>query len=120
LSVTWAKVKKGIFNWRKEKPESFSLKKVIVTDTGKLSPWYDEGTCGVDAGGYCIVDSKEEGEKLVEFLNSPLVEFIAKQFTNKGQLRYPVYLFCDIPKDIINGDWKNIFDLTEEEMKILC
>jgi hypothetical protein len=128
LAVTAAKVKKGLFNWRAVKPASYDKKKVIVSDTGSLSPWYDDGTCGVDAGGFAEVVSQKHGMTLVDFLNSPIATFMMKKLISGGAMRVPLHIFNNIPSSIIDHVWtgdawkhstREVFNITDEDIKYI-
>lgn len=55
-----------------EKPHSFQhSKKVIMSNSGKLSPFYDDGVLGTSQNAmFIVVGSREEGERIVAMLES--------------------------------------------------
>jgi hypothetical protein len=54
-------------------------KKVIFSNGECIQPFYDEGKFGVSEGGiYILVKSDEEGQKIVEYLRTPLVSYLIR------------------------------------------
>lgn len=54
-------------------------KKVIMSNSGRLEPFYDKGTYGTTQDAmYIIVNTKKQGEIIVNTLNSKLFKFIIK------------------------------------------
>jgi len=110
LANTSAQVKKGRFNWSAEKPPHFESKKVLVSDSGAFVIGYDDGKCSVgEHTAAYIVSSKQEGDRVVEFLQSPLVKFVAEQFMKPGALGFPMELFERVPKAILTKPWEEVF-----------
>ena len=74
-------------------------KKIIMSNSGKLNPFYDDGLLGTTQDSmYILVNSKEEGTMLVDTLKSKLFTFLIKicqwgNFRNESQLftylKYP-------------------------------
>jgi hypothetical protein len=101
-------------------------KKVIMSSSGKLSPFYDNGKYGTTQDSmYFIVLEDHEGEKLVKILNSSLYKFLIKicqwgNFRNEPKLlsylKYP-----KIEKEIeINDNYINeYFKLNKNEIMII-
>jgi len=61
-----------------------NIPKVIVSDSGYLSPFFDNGQFGVTQHSpYMIVNCEEEGNKIVDFLNSDEIQLLL-QVTKKS------------------------------------
>ena len=100
-------------------------KKVLMSESGYLRPFYDNGILGV--GGHCfacLVNSEEEGEKIIDLLNSKLYTFYIE--TNKWSGFHNKVVLQDLPNIIfdidINNNNNNIykyFNLTDEEIKLI-
>lgn len=97
-------------------------KKVIMSSSGKLAPFYDDGKYGTTQDSmYFFVLDKDSGEKLVKILNSSLYKFLIKicqwgNFRNEPKLlsylKYPVIATnTDITDKYINEFFK--FDENE-------
>lgn len=99
-------------------------KKVIMSSSGKLSPFYDNGKYGTTQDSmYFIVNNDNEGNKLVEILNTKLYLFLIKicqwgNFRNEEKLlsylKYP-----KINKKINDKYIYNFFKLTIDEINII-
>jgi hypothetical protein len=62
-----------------------NVMKVVVSDSGYLSPYMDNGTYGVTQHSpYMLVSSEEEGDKIVEFLKSENIEELLKITKKSG------------------------------------
>jgi hypothetical protein len=62
----------------KPHPHQFD-KKVIFSNGRFIQPFYDDGKFGLSEGGiYILVESDEEGEKIVEYLRTPLVSYLIR------------------------------------------
>ena len=62
-----------------------NVMKVIVSDSGYLSPYMDSGVYGVTQHSpYMLVSSEEEGNKIVEFLKSENIEELLKITKKSG------------------------------------
>jgi hypothetical protein len=83
-----------------KKPQSYyQQKKVIFKEGGNFYPYYDDGKYGVsDNCMYIVVNSKEEGESIVEYLNSKE----ANQYRDACQLSGGFRTVCDMLKVIPN------------------
>ena len=90
------------FDYYSSKPHKHQkYKKVILSNSGKLNPFYDEGIYGCTQDSmYILVDSKIEGNIIVNTLNSKLFIFLIKicqwgNFRNESKLfsyfKYPDY-----------------------------
>jgi len=99
-------------------------KKVLMSRSGYLKPFYDNGIIGVGGDCFaCLVEEENEGNKIIELLNSNLYKFYIE--TNKWSGFHNKEVLQDLPNiiyelDDINDD--NIykyFQITEEEIKII-
>jgi hypothetical protein len=100
-------------------------KKVIMSCSGKLTPFYDNGKYGTTQDSmYFIVNSYLEGQQLVNILNSKLYVFLTKicqwgNFRNEQKLfsylKYPKINDTKIDDVYIN----KYFNLTQKEIDIL-
>ena len=96
-------------------------KKVILSNSGKLCPFYDDGNFGTTQDAmYILVDSKEEGGVIVNTIKSGLFVFLIKicqwgNFRNEASLfsyfRYPDRECIDVLK------YYNISEEEEDFMK---
>lgn len=115
---TSAQKKKGRFKWFDKQTLGFDAKKVIVSVSGALDPWFDDGACGLGkhAKGWSVLD-KEEGERLIQFLEGPLFKLVASQSMQEGAIGFPYDIFKRIPKAVIEG--LDCFGFTEDELKLI-
>jgi len=100
-------------------------KKVIMSCSGKLAPFYDDGKYGTTQDSmYFIVDSDLEGQQLVKILNTKLYVFLTKicqwgNFRNEQKvfsyLKYPKISDIKIDDVYIN----KYFNLTQKEIDVL-
>jgi hypothetical protein len=99
-------------------------KKVLMSESGYLRPVYDDGYYGV--GGHCfalLVKDQDEGDKVVELLNSRLYRFYIE--TNKWSGFHHKEVLQDLPNiinDLIEINDKEIykcFDMTKEDIKYI-
>ena len=99
-------------------------KKVLMSESGYLKPFYDNGIIGV--GGHCfacLVKDENEGNKIIQLINSKLYNFYIE--TNKWSGFHNKEVLQDLPNiinaiDNVNDD--NIykyFNLTKEEIKLI-
>ena len=102
--------------------------KIIMSCSGKLKPFYDEGTLGTTQDSmYFLVNNKKEGLFLVNILNSSLYTYLLKvcswsNFRNEPKLlsylKYPKY--NEVDNIIINDDYiSKYFNLTKSEIEII-
>jgi hypothetical protein len=62
-----------------------NVMKVIVSDSGYLSPLFDHGQYGVTQHSpYMIVENEEEGNKIVDFLNSDNIKNLLQMTKKSG------------------------------------
>jgi len=99
-------------------------KKVLMSESGYLKPFYDDGILGV--GGHCfacLVEDENEGNKIIQLLNSKLYKFYIE--TNKWSGFHNKEVLQDLPNIIYELDDINdeiiyeYFNITEEEIKII-
>lgn len=110
LANTSAHVRKREFTWTSVEQKHWSSKKVMVSDSGALEPWYEDGSCGTGThtAAY-IVETEKQGELLIDFLNSPLVSRIISNFSRPGALGCPIELIEKLPKEILTTSWQDVF-----------
>jgi Family of unknown function (DUF5763) len=97
-------------------------KKVLLSNSGRLDPKYDEGRYGTtDESMYILVDTKLEGVTIVNTLNSNLYRYILRicswsNFRNEKELldylKYPSEMV------VTDNDVNNYFRLTNEEISL--
>lgn len=100
-------------------------KKVIMSCSGNLSPFYDNGKYGTTQDSmYIIVNNDIEGQQLIKILNSQLYVFLTKicqwgNFRNEQKvfsyLKYPKITDTEIDNEYVN----NFFKLSENEINII-
>jgi hypothetical protein len=97
-------------------------KKVLMSESGYLRPFYDNGVLGV--GGHCfgcLVETHQEGEYIIKLLNSKLYTFYIN--INKWSGFHHVKVLQDIPyikiEDIDDEKIYKYFKLNEEEIKFV-
>ena len=98
-------------------------KKVIISNSGKLSPFYDAGKYGTtqDSVQILVTDDKE-GNQLVEMLNSSLYTFLVKicswgNFRNESSLFS--YLKYPIIDKITDNNIYDYFMFSQNEIAII-
>ncbi len=81
-----------------QEPET-NLKKVVFREGGNFYPYYDDGVYGVsDNCMFIVVDSKEEADDIIEYLNSEEADTYRKACQISGGFR----TVCDMLKVIPN------------------
>lgn len=99
-------------------------KKILMSRSGYLKPFYDNGIIGVGGDCFaCLVKDEIEGNKIIQLINSNLYTFYIE--TNKWSGFHNKEVLQDLPNiinelDEIND--KNIykyFKITEAEIKII-
>ena len=56
-------------------------KKVLMSRSGYLKPFYDDGILGIGGDCYsCLVKDKEEGDEVIKLLNSKLYKFFSQSY----------------------------------------
>ena len=102
-------------------PGNTKFKKVLVSISGYLNPWYDDGEYGSSINGYWMeVSSKEEGEKYIEILKHNLFKWLFQickysGFNNLILLKS----FPEIDIEDINEELYEYFNLTQEEINYI-
>jgi len=99
-----------------KKIENQDYKKVLLFRNGYLNPLYDDGNNGVGNNiHHCIVDSEDEGEKLVELYESNVYKFMFSicKYSGFNNGRVMNWLY----KNQSIEEIKNI--LTKEELEII-
>ena len=92
-------------------------KKVLMSESGYLRPFYDNGVLGV--GGHCfacLVNSSEEGDQVIKLLKSPLYRFYVE--TNKWSGFHHREVLQDLPW-VDSDDLYKHFSLTLEEISLV-
>ncbi len=97
-------------------------KKVLMSESGYLNPFYDDGILGV--GGhcfYCLVNDKQAGEYIINLLNSKLYKFYIN--IHKWSGFHHKLVLQDLPYIKLNelNDKKlyNYFNLTDKEIELI-
>jgi hypothetical protein len=99
-------------------------KKILMSRSGYLKPFYDNGVKGIGGDCFaCLVNNETEGNKIIKLINSKLYTFYIK--TNKWSGFHNKEVLKDLPNiiskiDDIND--KNIykyFNITKKEIKII-
>ena len=97
-------------------------KKVLMSESGYLRPFYDNGVLGV--GGHCfccLVENQQEGDYIIKLLESRLYTFYIN--INKWSGFHHVKVLRDIPyieiEDIDDDKIYKYFNLNEEEIKFI-
>ena len=97
-------------------------KKVLMSESGYLRPFYDDGILGV--GGHCfgcLVNNKEEGEYIIKLLESKLYIFYIN--SNKWSGFHHVKVLQDMPyikiNNINNIEIYKYFQLNEDEIQFI-
>ena len=100
-------------------------KKVIFSNGRHIVPFYDNGKLGVTQGGlYILVNTDENGNKMVKYLNTNIIKLIVKA-TKWSNFETTKQIFNYIPNiinEIENINDKNIyeyFEITKEEIKMI-
>jgi hypothetical protein len=99
-------------------------KKVLMSESGYLKPFYDNGILGV--GGHCfacLVKDELEGNKIIQLLNTKLYTFYIE--TNKWSGFHNKEVLQDLPniineiKEINNENVYKYFNISEKEIKFI-
>jgi hypothetical protein len=99
-------------------------KKVLMSRSGYLKPFYDNSILGVGGDCFaCLVEDEIEGNKIIELLNSKLYKFYIE--TNKWSGFHNKEVLQDLPNiinkidDVNDGNIYKYFELTNEEIKFI-
>jgi len=97
-------------------------KKVILSNSGKLEPFYDDGVYGTTQDSmYILVDTKTEGNNIVNALNTNLFKFIIK-ICKWSNYRNEVKLFSILKYPTIrvtNNTINKYYNITYDEEEYL-
>lgn len=115
------------FEYYSSKPHKDQYKKkVIMSSSGKLSPFYDDGKYGTTQDSmYFIVSNKSEGDEMVNILSSELYKFIIKicqwgNFRNEANLfTYIKYPVIDNSKEMTDKYIYDYFKLNQIEINTI-
>jgi hypothetical protein len=119
-SISKTKGKTYCYSSRPHKNQS--KKKVIFSNGETIVPFYDNGQLGVTQGGlYIIVETEDEGETMVNYLNTDIIKFIVKS-TKWSNFETNKQIFNYIPNianepDINNNSVYKYFNITDDEIK---
>jgi hypothetical protein len=97
--------------------------KVIFSNGETIVPFYDNGDLGVTEGGlYSLVDSEQEGQALINYLNTSLIKFIIKatkwsNFETVKQIFQYIPKMIDTSVPITDANVYEYFDLSSDEIK---
>ena len=99
-------------------------KKILMSRSGYLKPFYDDGIIGIGGDCFaCLVSSKEEAYKIIDLLNSKLYKFYIE--TNKWSGFHNKEVLQDLPNiindiEVINDNNINTyFNLSDKEIKLI-
>lgn len=96
-------------------------KKVLFSNGRHIVPFYDNGELGITQGGlYILVNDENEGNKLVEYLNSKLVVYLMKatKWSNFETCKQ-LFWYIPLPTNISEINDNNVnayFNLIPEEI----
>jgi hypothetical protein len=116
-----SKTKGKTFAYSSKPHKAQHNKKVLFSNGETIVPFYDNGELGITQGGlYILVSDENEGNKLVEYLNSNLIVYLIKStkwsnFETCKQLFWYIPLPNDI-NDVSNDNINSYFELTQEEI----
>ena len=102
-------------------------KKVLMSRSGYLKPFYDKGIIGVGGDCFaCLVKDEIEGNKIVQLINSKLYTFYIESnkwsgFHNKEVLQDLPNILNDINdiNDINDDNIYKYFNITNQEIKLI-
>ena len=108
------------------KPHKNQYKKKVLFSNGEtIVPFYDDGKLGYTQGGiYILVNNKQEGNKIVEYLNSKLIKYLMKatkwsNFETCKQLFWYIANITDNLEIMTNKYIYKYFKINEDEIKII-
>lgn len=98
--------------------------KVILSNSGKLGPFYDNGVLGTTQDSmYILVKNKKEGDCLVNTLNSTLFKFLIEimqwsNFRNEAKL-FSYFKYPNIDKNIDDDFIMKYYNLDKKEIQFV-
>ena len=98
-------------------------KKILMSESGYLNPFYDDGINGV--GGHCfalLINNKEEADYLIKLINSNLYKFYVE--INKWSGFHHVKVlqslsYLSLNENFTDNDLYKIFNLSQNEIQII-
>lgn len=111
--------------WSNIKDKNQETKKVIFSDSGYLSPFYDKGEFGLNSHSFGIkVNNEDESNTIILYLNSNIVLFLSKCFPASGFENQVVKIFQLMPLIDLSKSWTNeelyqYFNLTQNEIDLI-
>jgi hypothetical protein len=96
-------------------------KKVMMSRSGYLKPFYDNGVLGVGGDCFaCLVKDEDEGQRIIKLLNSKLYTFYIE--TNKWSGFHNKEVLQDLPYidiEVMDKTMYKLFGITKEESKLI-
>lgn len=96
-------------------------KKVMMSRSGYLKPFYDNGILGVGGDCFaCLVKDENEGQRIIKLLNSKLYTFYIE--TNKWSGFHNKEVLQDLPYidiEVMDETMYELFGITKEEIKLI-
>jgi hypothetical protein len=96
-------------------------KKVMMSRSGYLKPFYDNGILGVGGDCFaCLVKDEDEGQRIINLLNSKLYTFYIE--TNKWSGFHNKEVLQDLPYidiEVMDKTIYKLFGITKEEIKLI-
>lgn len=110
--------------WSSKKHEWQDMKKVIVSRSGYLEPFYDAGESGTSQESYSVfVSSMKEGMYIIRLLNSKLYRFIIQVQKTNGFNDIKMLNTLPYPKDLSENfrdeELYEYFGLTQNEIDLI-
>lgn len=113
--------KKGI-KYSSVKSPLLGVKKVLMSQSGYLKPFYDDGEFGVLEHAYFIkVEDKKEGEYIASLLNSKLYRYIIDSYKYSGFISHMIAKNLKYAKieNITDSNIYEYFHLNKEEIDLI-
>jgi len=108
---TSAQYNKNSYIWSKIKDKNQDIKKVIFSDSGYLSPFYDDGKYGLNSHSFGIqVKNEKESNNVIFYMNSNIVKFLSGCFPASGFENATVKIMEKMPQIDFSKSW------TDEEL----
>ena len=110
--------------WYSSRRQVFAdKKKVMWSRSGYVKPVFDDGMYGcTDMGYYILVNSNDEGRRLVDFLTSNLMKYIFKTAKWSGfgnELVFSSIPNIDLSKDMTEKECYKLFGITATEQSYI-